>query len=81
MSSRAEMRKRNGYRHSSDRLLNAIVQDIENGIRAGRYYHNIPDNEGKRTEFEGFARKKFPNAFMVIYYKQNREEHSRVKLT
>lgn len=80
MPSRGEMRKRNGYKHQGTNLLTAIVQDIDNGVRAGRKYHNIPDTTDKRSNFEKYAKLKFPNAFMVIYYNHSGAEADRVKL-
>ncbi len=80
MASRGEMRRRNGYKHQGTNLLTAIVQDIDNGVRQGRKYHNIPDSTHGRSNFEAMARNKFPNAFMVIYYNHSGAEADRVKL-
>ncbi len=81
MPSSSKMRQSNGYKYVSDKLLTAIVQDITaDGERAGRKYRNIPDNDNKRGIFEKYAKRAFPNAFMVIYYNHSGGEVARVKL-
>jgi hypothetical protein len=66
---------------TSDKLLTAIVQDIDaGGVRHGRKYHKIRDTAQHRAIFNTRAKAKFPRAFMVIYYNQDRSEAYRDKL-